>query len=104
MRSLIFFGSGGRPRLRDFHRQNTRKAVRCHLTNVSGFSMTSASRQLKNRARLSIANRAALVIRRDFHVAFLIERKLHAEETILSDERGASAKKQTNEWRSIARS
>jgi hypothetical protein len=45
---LRFSGSAGRPRLRDFHRQNVLKAVRCHLTKVSGLTITSALRQSKN--------------------------------------------------------
>jgi hypothetical protein len=38
----------GRPDLRDFHFQNSRKAVRCHLINVSGLTMTGVSRQWNN--------------------------------------------------------
>jgi transposase InsO family protein len=34
--------------LHDFHRQNILNAVRCHPTNVAGFTITSASRQSKN--------------------------------------------------------
>jgi hypothetical protein len=62
--SLRFFGSDGRPRFRDFQRQNTRNAVRCHLTNISGLTMTRASRQAKKRARATIANRNAGVVLR----------------------------------------
>ena len=40
--SQMFFGSAGRPRLRDLHRQNILNAVRCHLTNVSGFTTYSS--------------------------------------------------------------
>ncbi len=36
--SRRFFGSAGRPGLRDFHRQNILNAVRCHPTKVSGFT------------------------------------------------------------------
>ena len=62
----IFLGSAGRPRLRDFHRQNILNAVRCHLRNVSGFTITSASRQSKNFARATIARRNEAVVRRGF--------------------------------------
>jgi hypothetical protein len=46
--SRRFFGSCGRPRFRDFHLQTVRNAVRCHLRNVSGLTMTRASRQSRN--------------------------------------------------------
>jgi len=52
--SRIFLGSAGRPRLRDFHRQNIRNAVRCHVMNVSGFAIPSAPRQSKNFASAAI--------------------------------------------------
>jgi hypothetical protein len=42
-----FLGGGGRPVFRDFHRQNIRNAVRCHLMNVSGFTTQSTFRQSK---------------------------------------------------------
>ena len=64
--SRRFFGRAGRPRLRDFHRQNILNAVRCHLTNVSGFTITSAPRQSKNFASVTIASRNEAVVRRGF--------------------------------------
>src|SRR5579862_4710270 len=64
--SLRFLGNGGRPRRRDFHRHNIRKAVRCHLRNVSGLTITSAHRQSKNRASATIAKRVAGVVLRLF--------------------------------------
>jgi hypothetical protein len=60
--SQMFRGNSGRPRFRDFQRQNIRNAVRCHLINVSGLTTTSASRQSKKRASAIIASRAVLVI------------------------------------------
>src|ERR1700689_529142 len=36
------FGSGGRPGLCDFHRQNILNAVRCHPMKVADFTITSA--------------------------------------------------------------
>jgi ATPase family associated with various cellular activities (AAA) len=59
--SRTSLGSAGRPGLRDFHRQNILKALRCHLTNVSGFT---ASRQSKNLASATIATRIEAVVRR----------------------------------------
>lgn len=61
-----FFGSAGRPRLRDRHRQNILNAVRCHPMNVSGFTIASASRQSKNFASATIARRNEAVVRRGF--------------------------------------
>ena len=58
------FGSAGRPGLRDFHRQNILNALRCHPTKVSGFTITSASRQSKNFAIATIARRNEAVVRR----------------------------------------
>jgi len=58
------FGSGGRPPLRDFHRQKILTAVRCHPTKVSGFTITNASRQSKNFASATIARRNDAVVRR----------------------------------------
>ena len=60
--SRIFFGSAGRPRLRDLHRQNILNAVRCHLRNVSGFTITNASRQSKSRPKATIVARIAAVV------------------------------------------
>ena len=62
--SRRFFGSAGRPGLRDFHRQNILNAVRCHPTKVSGFTIASASRQSKNFASATIARRIDAVVRR----------------------------------------
>lgn len=59
-----FGGSGGRPRFRDFHRQNCRNALRCHFRKVAGLTMTSAPRQSKNRARATIASRNIRVVLR----------------------------------------
>jgi hypothetical protein len=82
----IFFGSAGRPRLRDFHRQNIRNAVRCHLMNVSDLAIAKALRQSKNLASATIARRNEAVvptIRREFldHLLFWsaadLETKLH---------------------------
>lgn len=56
--SRRFLGSAGRPFFRDFHLQNIRNAVRCHL-NVSGLTMTSAFLHSKNRASAIIASRVA---------------------------------------------
>ena len=64
--SRILFGSAGRPRLRDCHRQNRLNAVRCHLRNVSGFTITSESRQSRNFASTTIARRKEAVVRRGF--------------------------------------
>ena len=67
--SRRFFGSPARPRFRDFHLQNVRYAVRCHLGNVSGLTMTRASRQSKNlesktmRARVAAVERRGLILR-----------------------------------------
>ena len=55
-------GRAGRPRLRDLHRQNIWNAVRCHLRNVSGFTITSASRQSKSRPKATIVARIAAVV------------------------------------------
>ena len=60
----MFPGIGGRPRRRDFQRQNRRNTVRCHLRKVSGFTITSASRQSKNLARASIVRRNQTVVLR----------------------------------------
>jgi hypothetical protein len=62
--SFKFLGNDGRPIFRDSRRQNIRNAVRCHLTNVSGLTITSASRQSKKRASEIIARRVTLVILR----------------------------------------
>jgi hypothetical protein len=62
--SRRFFGSAGRPGLCDFHRQNILNAVRCHPTNVSGFTIASAPRQPKNLASATIARRNEVVVRR----------------------------------------
>jgi hypothetical protein len=64
--SEIFFGSGGRPGWRDFHRQKILNPVRCHLRKVSGLTTVSASRQSKNRASATIARRIDGVIPRGF--------------------------------------
>jgi hypothetical protein len=64
--SQISFGSSGRPGLRDFHRQNILNALRCHLTNVSGFMIARAPCQSKNFARATIARRVGTVVRRGF--------------------------------------
>ena len=64
--ALRFFGKGGRPRLRDFQRHKLRKAIRCHLMNVSGLTTISAHRQSKNRASATIAKRVAGVVLRRF--------------------------------------
>jgi hypothetical protein len=58
------FGTAGRPGLRDFHRQKTLNAVRCHPTEVSGFTTTNTSRQSKNFASPAIARRIEAVVRR----------------------------------------
>lgn len=55
--SRRFGGKEGRPHLRDFHFQNCRNTLRCHLRKVAGFTITSAPRQSKNRARAIIVNR-----------------------------------------------
>ena len=60
----MFFGSGGRPTDRDFHRQNSRKPARCQRTNVHGFTMASAVAQGKNRLNTTSASLAAGVGRR----------------------------------------
>ena len=60
--ALRFLGSGGRPRRRDFHRHNIRRAVRCHVMNVSGLTITRAHRQSKNRASVIIGKRVAGVV------------------------------------------
>jgi hypothetical protein len=60
---VLPFGSAGRPGLRDFHRQNILNAVRCHPTNVSGFTIISALRQLRNLASATIARRNEAVFR-----------------------------------------
>ena len=60
------FGSGGRPRLRDFHRQNILNAFRCHPTKVSGFTITNALRQSKSLASATIARRNDAVVRHGF--------------------------------------
>jgi hypothetical protein len=49
-----FFGNGGLPIRRDFHRQNIRKAVRGHLRNVSGLTITNAFRQSKKLANATL--------------------------------------------------
>jgi hypothetical protein len=59
-----FFGSPGRPRFRDFHLQNVRNAVRCHLRNVSSLTMTRVSRQSKNLESRTMSAREAAVERR----------------------------------------
>jgi len=64
--SRMGLGSGGRPRFRDFQRQNIRNADLCHLMNASGLTTTSASRQSKKRANAIIARRAVRVMRRGF--------------------------------------
>ena len=61
--SRRFFGSAGRPRLR-LPSQNLLNAIRCHPTNVSGFTIASASLQSKNFASATIARRNEAVVRR----------------------------------------
>ena len=47
--SRIFFGSAGRPRRRDFHRQSRRNPARCQRMNASGLRIAKASRQSNRR-------------------------------------------------------
>jgi hypothetical protein len=49
--------------LHDFHRQTILNAVRCHPTNVFGFTIASAARQSKNFASVTIARRIEAVVR-----------------------------------------
>jgi hypothetical protein len=93
--SRTSLGSAGRPGLRDFHRQNILKALRCHLTNVSGFTITSASRQSKNLASATIARRIEAVVRRG--LAFLEHGQLFSKEKILGHQGSARGKEQPDE-------
>ena len=60
------FGSLGRPRGRDFHRQNKRNPFRCQRMKVSGLTTRSAGRQAKSLPRAAITNRIESVARRGF--------------------------------------
>jgi hypothetical protein len=51
---------------------------------VSGLTMTSASRQLKNRARTTSQVRAQAFARRGFRPAFLEKSKVFSEKEVLS--------------------
>ena len=65
IRTWRFFGTGGRPLGRDFHRQNKRKPFRCQRMRVSGLTTTSASLQSNSLLRVPIVNRVTLSVRRD---------------------------------------
>ena len=51
------FGSRGRPRGLDFHRQNRRNPFRCQRMKVSGLTTRSAERQAKSLPTVAITNR-----------------------------------------------
>ena len=57
-------GSRGRPPGEDFHRQNSRKPVRCHRMSVSGFTTVRTRRQSISRDRATSAMRVASSARR----------------------------------------
>ena len=57
-------GSRGRPPGVDFHRQNSRKPVRCHRMSVSGFTTVRTRRQSISRDRATSAMRVASSARR----------------------------------------
>ena len=59
---LNSIGTAGLPAGLDFHRQNRRKAVRCQLISVAGFTMTKASRQSNKRASRDKTKRSAAVV------------------------------------------
>jgi hypothetical protein len=84
--SRKLLGSVGRPSLLDFHRQKVLNAVRCHLMNVSGLTITSASRQSKSMDRAIIARRIEAVVRRGFVRRSWNRASCFSEEQILSDQ------------------
>ena len=94
--SRRFFGSRGRPRFRDFHPQNLRNAVRCHLRNVSGLTMTRASRQSKNRESKTMNARVAAVERPRLDLAFLKQCELFAKEQILGNDYSVGREEQSD--------
>ncbi len=85
--SFKFFGSDGRPRLRDFHCQNIRNADRCHLMNVSGLTITGASRHSKRRPNATIVIRARVVIRRGLAFRSVKNASCLRRKKILGDQR-----------------
>jgi hypothetical protein len=95
--SRRFFGNAGRPGLRDFHRQNILNAVRCHLTNVSGFTITSASRHAKNFASATVARRYEAVVRRGLVLRSWNKASCFAEEQILGHQGVARGTEQPDE-------
>jgi hypothetical protein len=95
--SRRFFGSRGRPRFRDFHLQNVRYAVRCHLRNVCGLTMTRASRQSKNLESKTNESACSSVRTSRPQLAFLKQSELFPTEQVLSDEGGTGGKEQANE-------
>jgi len=59
-------GTGGRPRGRDFNRQNNRYALRCHRMSVAGRTMVRIRRQSTSRDSAISAIRVASSARRAF--------------------------------------
>jgi len=49
MSDLMFLGTAGRPRRRDFHRQSRRNPARCQRMKVAGLTIARASRQSNRR-------------------------------------------------------
>src|SRR5262249_5773006 len=74
--SRMSVGNRGRPRFRDLHVQNVRNSVRCHLTKISGLTMTK---------RIAPSEESRKSRSRWFRPTFLEQSKLFSEEEVLSD-------------------